>query len=46
MFPVNTNETQDNLRSMEKYKVQFARKSRLRDSSIPSLQRALNADAR
>ena len=44
MFPLNTNETQDKLRSMEKYKVQFARKSRLRDSSIPSLQRALNAD--
>ena len=46
MFPLNPNETQDNLRYMEKYKVQFASKSRLRDSSIPSLQRALNADAR
>ena len=37
MFPVNTNEAQDTLRSMEWYKVQFARKSRLKDSSIPSL---------
>ena len=44
MFPVNSNLDQ-NLRVTQKYKVQFASTSRLRDSAIPQLQRALNQDA-
>ena len=36
MFPLNTNSSKD------KYKVQFARNSRLRDSAIPQMQRLLN----
>ena len=45
LFPLNTNQVQDNLRQKEKYKVQFASTSRLLNSSIPQMQRALNADA-
>jgi hypothetical protein len=45
MFPLNTNQTQSNLRNIEKFQVQFASKSRLRDSAIPQMQRALNADS-
>ena len=40
LFPLNL-ET----RNKDKFHVQFARTSRLRDSSIPQLQRLLNADA-
>ena len=40
MFPVNTAS-----KNNDKYQVQFARHSRLLDSSIPQMQRALNADA-
>ena len=36
MFPLN------NQTAKEKYKVDFARKSRLRDSAIPQMQRLLN----
>ena len=42
LFPLNTNQVQDNLRQKEKYKVQFASTSRLLNSSIPQIQRALN----
>ena len=45
MFPLNTNQTHSNLRNIEKFQVQFASKSRLRDSAIPQMQRALNADS-
>ena len=45
MFPLNTNQTQSNLRNIEKFQVQFASTSRLRDSAIPQMQRALNADS-
>ena len=41
LFPFNLDP-----RNTDVYKVQFARTSRLRDSSIPQLQRALNLDAR
>ena len=41
MFPLNANPM-----SKEKYVVQFASTSRLKDSSIPQMQRALNADTR
>ena len=44
MFPLNTNLGQDTLRNQEKYEVQFASTSRLLKSSIPQMQRALNAD--
>ena len=40
MFPLNSNIDQ-NLRVNQKYKVQFASTSRVRDSAIPQLQRAL-----
>ena len=45
MFPLNTNQMQLNLRDNEKFHVQFASTTRLLKSSIPSMQRALNADA-
>ena len=41
MFPLNANPM-----SKEKYFVQFASTSRLKDSSIPQMQRALNADTK
>ena len=41
LFPLN-----EDSRNRDVYKVQFAKRSRLRDSSIPQLQRALNLDAR
>ena len=41
LFPLN-----EDSRNRDVYKVQFAKTSRLRDSSIPQLQRALNLDAR
>ena len=44
MFPLNSNLDQQ-LRVNQKYHVQFASTSRLRDSAIPQLQRALNQDA-
>ena len=40
LFPLNLDH-----RNKDKYKVQFARTDRLKDSSIPQLQRLLNADA-
>ena len=46
MFPLNTNQAQSDLRYKEKYHVQFASTTRLMKSSIPSMQRALNADAK
>ena len=44
MFPLNSNLDQ-NLRVNQKFQVQFASTSRLRDSAIPQLQRALHKDA-
>ena len=44
MFPLNTNNMVD-VRQREKYHVQYAKGSRLLNSSIPQLQRALNDDA-
>ena len=41
MFPLNTSE-----RNSDKYYVQYAKGSRLLDSSIPQLQRALNSESR
>ena len=41
LFPINKNE-----RNKEKYEVQFARTSRLMNSSIPQLQRLLNKNAK
>ena len=43
MFPLNTPESHDT-RDREVFYVQHARTSRLRDSALPQLQRALNAD--
>ena len=40
LFPLNLDH-----RNKDKYKVQFARKDRLMYSTIPQLQRLLNADA-
>ena len=40
LFPLNLDP-----RNRDKYHVQFAKKSRLLDSSIPQMQRALNSDA-
>ena len=45
MFPLNTFDAVD-VRLREKYHVQHARGSRLLDSTLPQLQRALNEDAR
>ena len=44
MFPLNE-PLQYSTRHHEKYKVQVARTDRLKDSFIPQMQRALNADA-
>ena len=44
MFPLNQND--EDVRDKEKFHVQHAKGGRLFDSSIPQLQRALNADAR
>ena len=44
MFPLNSF-SEHSTRHQEKYKVQMARTSRLRDSSIPQMQRLLNSDA-
>ena len=41
LFPLN-----EDIKNKDMYKVQFATTSRLRDSAIPQLQRALNLDAR
>ena len=48
MFPLNIIDidAQSNLGNTEKFHVQFANTSRLLDSAIPQLQRALNADAK
>ena len=43
MFPEKT-PTKYNLRKNEKYEVQSSRTSRLLNSAIPQLQRALNQD--
>ena len=45
MFPLNVDHEVET-REAEKYKVKFARTSRLFDSAIPQMQRALNVDAR
>ena len=45
MFPLNTVDAVD-VRLREKYHVQHARGSRLLDSTLPQLQRALNEDVR
>ena len=45
MFPLNVDHEVET-REAEKYKVKFARTSRLLDSAIPQMQRALNVDAR
>ena len=44
MFPLNPSEDHD-IRRKEKYHVQFAHTSRLKDSAIPQLQRILNREA-
>ena len=44
MFPLNQND--EAVRDKEIFHVQHAKGGRLFDSSIPQLQRALNADAR
>jgi hypothetical protein len=44
MFPLNNNPDHD-IRTRQKYHVQFASTSRLKNSAIPQLQRALNKDA-
>ena len=43
MFPLNPSDDK-NTREREKYLVQHATTSRLRDSTLPQLQRALNTD--
>ena len=43
MFPLNDAVDQD-IRQRDKYKVAFARTGRLKDSSIPYMQRLLNAN--
>ena len=45
MFPLNPQNPQ-NLRDPDKYQVKFAHSSRLLNSTIPQLQRALNKDAK
>ena len=45
MFPLNRNYN-SRVRSSEKYEVNFAHNNRLRDSSIPFLQRLLNEDSK
>ena len=45
MFPLKVDQQADT-RQPEKFKVNFARTSRLLDSAIPQMQRALNVDAR
>ena len=42
MFPLNKNSNGINLRKKEKYKVNFAKTSRYKNSSIPFMQRLLN----
>ena len=44
MFPLNSTLDHD-MRTKQKYHVQFAQTNRLRDSAIPQLQRALNREA-
>ena len=44
MFPLNSTLDHD-MRTKQKYHVQFAHTNRLRDSAIPQLQRALNREA-
>ena len=44
MFPLNNNDAIE-VRNRDTYQVQFAKGSRLLDSAIPQLQRALNDDA-
>ena len=46
MFPLNTNQTQLNLRDTKKVHVQFVSTTRLLKSCIPSMQRALNSDSK
>ena len=45
MFSLNNNDAID-VRHTDKFQVQFAKGSRLLDSAIPQLQRALNDDAK
>ena len=45
IFPLNPDADPHDLRTHQKYKVQFASTSRLLDSAVPQLQRALNLDA-
>ena len=45
MFSLNNNDAID-VRHRDKFQVQFAKGSRLLDSAIPQLQRALNDDAK
>ena len=45
MFPLNNTDAID-VRHRDKFQVQFAKGSRLLDSAIPQLQRALNDDAK
>ena len=45
IFPLNPDVDLHDLRTHPKYKVQFASTSRLLDSAVPQLQRALNIDA-
>ena len=45
MFPLAPDEGQPDVRTKDVYQVQFARTSRLLNSAIPQLQRALNKDA-
>ena len=41
LFPLNT---ESNIRNSETHKVQFAKRSRLQNASIPAMQRLLNND--
>ena len=43
LFPLNPNPT--GVRNLEKYAVKFAHTDRLKDSSIPAMQRLLNKKA-
>ena len=46
MFPLKQQHHHMNLRNSEKYEVQYAKKQRLIQSAIPSMQRMLNAKSR
>ena len=45
LFPQKTTNQSEKLRKPEKFKVNFARTTRLKNSAIPNMQRLLNEDA-